>query len=423
MVFSKLAFTVPDGQSKGKYLCQTVYVQFGDSYFPQYAYYSGLFEKLPTKFLDDYYNRRAVYVDATNTLQLSWCAAERAWTFSHTSGPSCNYIFKSSESLSFDVLDVAGSNWFVKTNQTGDLPVDWLTLACNDCSKNEERCNGNCVENKCTNDDPNLRGLNFEFPGADCLFFAADQTTTSSLYAISGASFFLKNFFTALPIKKKMKDRLIYTTYAITDDGDIVSTFLLFSGRRWIVFGFPQGLTTPLTSGELALFMEENDPDNYPVRTLNNISSYPLLSVFRPIFFSSAVDYGTDTYSVEPSAVTWLRAEEDPSELILGYRADETKPVDVKLHCGGCNNKTNPCNNNGICDSSLLCPDGGCASNRTGDGLCRCPVFFGGLLCEYALGCGEADNSCFNNGTCNARTNICVREDVVYPYCQIAIFQ
>lgn len=401
-------------QSKGTYLCQNIYIQFGDSYFPQYVYYSGVFEKAPTIFLDDIHNRRPVYIDATNTLQLAWCEAKNAWTISHSIGSRCEYIFKSQESLSFDVTDVAGTDWFVKTNQTGDFPVDWLALACNDCAENEERCNGECVENKCTNnDDPSLRGLNFEFPASTCSFFAADQTTTSSIYAISGASFFVDNYFFALP-QTEVNHRLVYTTGNLSnnttsvDPGDIVSAFLLFSGRRWIVFGFPQGLTTTLTYGELQTFTEKQNPETFPVQTLQIISSNPSFSAFRPIFFSSPVDYGTETYSVEPSAVTWLRAKEDPNESILGYRVDETKPLDVKLRCGGCNDETNPCENGGTCDSSPDCLGGDCASAEAGS--CICPIFFGGLLCEYAIGCGEAENSCFDGGTCDTRTNICACE-------------
>lgn len=390
-------------QADGKYLCSTVYVQMGDSYFPQFAYYSGKFERAPWQFLVDYNDRRPNYVDPTGTLELSWCRAEEAWTISYTNSSSCDYIFKSSTTQSFDVTEAEGGVWYVKTDRTGDYPVDWIKLLCNDCINNEERCNGECIDNKCVNNEPGWRGLNFEFPPATCDFFSSDQTTTAALSAISGASFFLSNSFIPLPPESNatMNDRLIYTAASNAGSANISEdaprTFLLFSGRRWIIYGLPQGIETTLTYNELVQFMQETSSQN-TVSTLKNISSNSLFRSYRPMFFSSPVDYGTDSYSVEPSAVTWLRAEEEPSEPILGYKVDTTKPVDVKLHCAACNDETNPCENSGICQ----------------DGSCLCPQFFSGFMCEYAIGCAEVGSACFFGHKCDPFSNICICDHGYY---------
>lgn len=322
-----------------------------------------------------------MYVDPSQELQLGWCRAEGAWTFSNRSDDHCNYIFKSSASTSFDVLDIAGSPWYVKTRSTPNgIPNESLKIVCNDCSKTSERCNGACVDNTCIQNQES------------CLSLSADTTTTSSLSALGEVSLFKDFQFMPLSDVIPGSNAAIYDHLVYVDMNQ--NAFVIFSGRRWVIFGTSLGGTPTLTSEDLAAFLKENDSSIFSLSTLKNISSNPSFKDYLPLFFSSPVEYGADSYTVDPRAVSWSKAKKDPNEPILGYRADDNNPLDEKLLCRTCDSVTSPCQNGGICNDSKFC---------------SCPVFYQGYKCEYALGCAETNGFCFFGGSCNALTNICVR--------------
>ena len=182
-------------QNSGKFLCKKVYIQFGDAFVPELAYYSGDFTSKGNKPEQG----RFVYTDQSKTLQLAFCGAEQAWTVSRLdSNSTCAYIYKSSVTDTFDIMEVAERPWSVKTNVTGDVPVDGMKLVCNDC--NSERCKpgqGKCVDNQCVCKPGRGRlGLNCELED-NCLSYGIDSRTNDFLASTPGAAIFLQNNFIA----------------------------------------------------------------------------------------------------------------------------------------------------------------------------------------------------------------------------------
>ena len=110
-------------QWTGRFMCKSVYVQFGDLYGDQWPYYSGIFKTPGTEFLGDRISGRAVYIsdlDSEEAVQLAYCSKERAWTFSHVAAADeCDYFIKSSFTETFDVMDVASLTWFAATPDLG----------------------------------------------------------------------------------------------------------------------------------------------------------------------------------------------------------------------------------------------------------------------------------------------------------------
>lgn len=417
-------------QSNGKYLCSKAYVQFGDQIDPQFAYYSGIFERSLSGFLDGLVgsqSNRPVYVEATNTFQLAWCRSEQAWTVSRISdADSCKYIFKSASTVSFDVLDAAGQAWFYNNLGRGDIPVDWLKIACNDCATNPRLCHGDCIENTCQAKTENRLvylnhtqsalpysarlGMNFEFEFSNnCLYYSQEETTSSSLTGKeAGSSDDREAPIAFKPITTDSAGgALLYVTAnsrLVYSDGDhianeIAARILLFAGRRWIILEISKDISVSITAADRknGLTYEEvgNNLAAFSAKPSPTTSILLLFSRkgYKPGYFSSGVNYGTMDDSVEPSHVTWFQASNDMYEPIFGVQPDESKPLDVKLQCSNCDRET-PCKNGGVCRP---------------DGTCQCSVFHSGRRCESSRKCTDGKSGgCINGGNCVQDSGTCI---------------
>ncbi|CAB9505496.1 EGF_like [Seminavis robusta] len=402
-------------QTNGVYLCNHVYIQFGDAFLPEMAYYSGQFHQQGFGWADRV-NDRVVYIDDSEKLKLAYCNSETAWTISWANTlSSCDYIFKSSNTDTFDVAEV--DNWVVKTTTTGDVPVDWLKLVCNDC--NPELCNeayGDCKVdnspgsrlNKCECKSKDRQGLNCEL-SASCLYFSLDARTTDTLAAQPGGYFLAETEFVDLRVVPGFDDgitmmhhRYIYAPLDDFEDGspvvaDNITTFMLFSGRRWVIYTLPEGSSEKLAKDEFMTFLRDNDPANRPVEMLKNISiTYPH---FIPLFFSSPVNYGGEEY-IRESGNGWVITQPVSNYTVLPREADDNQPLPATYLCSDCSTDPDLCQNNGICDS----------------GVCHCSYFFWGPNCERAFECREFGlideksnkTGCyFEQGNCNPVTRLC----------------
>ena len=341
-----------------------MYIQFGDAYNPEMAYYSGQFHHQGFGWGDRKGNR-VFYVDETETLQLAYCNTESAWTISWKIASSpCEFLFKSQETETFDVVDVGGGSWSVKTD-IGDVPVDWLKLFCNDC--NDEICkpeNGKCVRddskgskvNKCQCHNNNIEnqnktvGLNCDIQ-VTCHYQKIDKTTTDLLSVIPGASYFINSEFWSV-------DSLILQMNITFDDNFDVDTmlmhnrpiylsytdnpgFMIFTGRRWVLFSseildVSEGLSSVYAEkfrNDFITFLHHNDPANKPFETLKNISL--TFTNHTPLFFSMPVNYGGEFYQKE-FGIPWVQAAELENYAILSARPDDGQPLGVRYLCSDC---------------------------------------------------------------------------------------
>jgi hypothetical protein len=332
-----------------------VFIQFGDAYKYEMAYYTGQFHHQGFAWTDRE-SSRVVYVDETDTLKLAYCNSETAWTISmKTASSPCDYMFKSEETETFDIVDVSGGSWFVQRN-LGDVPVDWLKLICNDC--NEEICkpeNGKCARddstgnnlNKCVChetlgwNDSRPVGLNCDLV-AQCHFFSPDKRTTDSLSSIAGAAFLESTEFSDVGIGYDdngtlthhdntimMQHRPIYV------NGRNISAFMMFTGRRWVIFTSQSSKQSNQTIDreEFKRFLLENDSANKPVQTLKNINL--MYSNFEPLFFTTPLNYGEEAYERQ-DGINWVLTEKAEESTVVSRHADDSQQLPVRFLCSDC---------------------------------------------------------------------------------------
>lgn len=416
-------FTVVSWQFHGRFLCHTLYVQFGDTFFPDMGYYSGTFQSQGDWF-SDRKDGRPVYMDETGSIMLAYCRSERAWCFSYETDNPCDYFMKSSETENFDLIEVTADGWFVKTDSAGDVPVDWLAVVCYDCNK--EVCKGECRENKCECNETEGLGFNCEFEMPTCEAYRLDFRTKGSLASFPEARLLLDTRFTGLtgygfmskddPILT-MQGRLWYIPDVETEEAKgsyYVNTFMIFTGRRWEIFSVSPDETPPYTFVEFhekvrAVTINNSSASN--VDRLRTIYRSEDFASYAPVFFSTPVDWGTESYGVEPLDVQWVLAsskeEDNLARSVSDYQADDDSPVSARFLCAHCtpnnddeqrssskpnNDTARPCYNNGVCNN---------------EGQCLCTSFYDGSRCEHARSCVN-DNDCYHGGICDMTTNICI---------------
>jgi hypothetical protein len=323
------------------------------------------------------------------SIRLAYCRTERAWCFSYVKDDSCDYFMKSPDTDNFDLIDVAGNGWLAKTN-TGDVPVGWLAVSCNDCGND---CQGVCVDNKCECDGQRL-GFNCEFEPPACKYYSLDFRTKGGLANILGARLFLDTEFASLsgygfipesdPILK-MYDRLWYIPNPREDRGNRrVNAFMIFTGRRWVIFSVQADVTAPYTILEFHRLVRSiaNNKDITEVDKLSAVAHSDAFAAYKPTFFSTPVDWGTDSYGLDPSEVQWVMPIREKNSTMLDFVADDNSPISAKLMCSECDEEIRPCFNDGLCNES---------------GQCLCTPFYDGSLCEYTRSCLN-DEDCYNGG-------------------------
>ena len=123
----------------GNYLCDSLYVQFGDAFVADLPYFSGAYMMDPNGGMNA---GRITYVEkATRGSQrFAFCEREMAWTLSnYRNEDPCVFYAKSPKTQTFDVTTLLPSSWFVRDDETGQfVPFDAFALVCNDC--NAQRC-------------------------------------------------------------------------------------------------------------------------------------------------------------------------------------------------------------------------------------------------------------------------------------------
>ena len=131
-------------QKKGRFLCKTIRVQFGDDLRPELATFSGLYDQVSGHSLG-IHEQHQRYVDrSSHTAVFAYCSAKRYWTFQYrregfTSGfdesfDACdNYVLRSSESDGYDIVLLSTQSWFVRDDFEREIYLDPFILSCHDC--------------------------------------------------------------------------------------------------------------------------------------------------------------------------------------------------------------------------------------------------------------------------------------------------
>jgi hypothetical protein len=348
------AFVV-NGQRSGKFLSQSLRVQFGDDYVPFLPLFSGVY--LQTK--DDVVDGRVVYLQQEGGRGMfAYCEKERAWTFNNGSLNSCDWLAKSPETRSFDIVLTPPSQWVVKTDAfTGApskaVPIPFFSLSSNDCSRDRSLCvAGTCQNNQCVCDEGRF-GIRCEF-GRPCPRLQVDFRTPP-----------FPTDFGQLPIQYDLlldtenRPVQVYDRPVYVFEHQYAGFFevIFFQGRRWVLTDTDLLNATSIgkmvSSAALATYLSEDYVGMYG-HTLG-------------YFISDAVDVDSPADSYTPVGLRWYRIKTNLDEATDFNEIDTTQLFETTMICAICDDSQNRCFSGHTCSLAGICE---CSSDKSG-ALCE----------------------------------------------------
>ena len=340
-------------QNNGTYMCQTIYVQFSDDFVTDLGTYSGLYErKAPS---DRVGQIHVEYVADGGKGRFAYCSDENMWTFVPSKdGNACSdWIARSVETSSYDILVTASTDWHVRGANNRVIPLQYFYMACYDCeSQYEDICGeGTCVNNRCECDQDSYGFLcNLQVP---CTTIAIDDLHSE----FTGTRDWTKSFEIMEGID------VYYHPVYIHEYETGLYEIMLFSGRRWAV-----------TYSDL---MPLDAPGLESLTTY--VSSFHATDPnITMVFLSEAVDVGTPSEAATPVGLQWYYAEARRGNCGSVQSHHSDRDLSANFLCAICNNMTNPCFYDGVCNESTE--------------TCDCSVGSSGVLCQVPpLGNGRCD--------------------------------
>lgn len=393
-------------QQHGYFLCDHLFVQFGDVFNPGIVEISGMFDRLG---LDKKHDNRAVYSErTTGQFRFAYCLDLRKWTMTpylngifDPCGSEVDVLASSGVYDGFSILDTVDT-WSVDAVRHGSglQPFTHFSMQCDVCSKS---CTsgGTCDDN----DDCICSQGNY---GVNCELKQPCPNMTVSLATESfppyRSDYAVPNDFTMLTLADgysaapdfingtlQVEYRPVYFA-----EGLNTSWIMAFLGRRWVIYG---GRSEYMTKANLVDWI--SGPDYSSID-----------SVFAPIYVSSPVDIGTPSDGATPADLSWFYAtrkfqgnaieandeladpldDDTPRPYATTWWVEENQPLSARFICSLCDSSTNPCKNNGVCVETTQ--------------TCSCSKEVG-ALCEYEVKCTDPDASdpdsiagCPYNATC-----------------------
>ena len=357
-------------QRTGYYLCQTLFVQFGDDFSPEAASFSGIYEIQPGSGGRHQYRGEFNIGEAL----IGYCASENAWIFAYgenqdDSADVCNWRARSVEihpltEESYDVMAVADQKWSVLDNRGWVVPLPYFTMQCYDCENDESFCGGpdqgTCVKNRCVCNN-GWNGIRCEFP-TFCDHVEVDIRYTPFKGSREWSTSY--DLLTSPEADGGDKAVTVYDHPVYLSSAEPFDV-MFFNGRRWVI----------ATSEVNDWFQRETIAEN-----LSN-GFHGFWSNYTVGFLSVNVDLDSpESGLADPAGLSWFPALSQSGTKEI-QAPDFTRPLETILLCTTCSNETNPCSFEGICDV---------------DGDCICTSGSSGNLCQVTPD---------NNGLCNGFFN------------------
>lgn len=392
-------------QIQGRYAVGSIHVQFDDSTNPALATYNGFYNVntnvriLPgaTRFLYD--EERS-----SGKGQFAFCRSSTRWVFLTARGSDpcikgSNVLAQATKIRTFQLSDTGSLPWFATRPRTFDrieMPAYQLAEACSrdvDCGPHPMSV---CVRNRC-------RCQN-EWTGSQCDYRKNESCAVVEVDSLRPQDFSaqrsLPTFFALQNYTGEAYNRSVYFNEATGD-------LMLFTGLRWVI------------TRDVDIKFEKS--------AYNNVSEFVGSDAFHssmimavdlmsePVWFSTTSDKFMD-----PRELQWYKVLGRPK---LVDANPETKPENALLICAICNDETNPCLYNNVCNANGQCE---CANGETGS-LCqntpvgdgKCDPFFNDVAFQYDGGdccpstCNDATYEC---GSMLGKKGGAVR--VGFPYCK-----
>eukprot|EP00984_Skeletonema_dohrnii_P021179 scaffold10510_cov84-Skeletonema_dohrnii-CCMP3373.AAC.13 len=401
-------------QERGEYLCDQIFAQFGDEVVPMLGTFTGLFRRQTLTFGDKLVGRRSVYKSVYNNTEvvqdgealLAYCHAKKRWTLSLTEDniiKPCTWLAASSESVDFDVLTTANSQWVVNTAQKRTVPLAQHFLACHDCI--DKLCgHRNCIDKGTCECDPGYYGLRCEYP-EPCERLEIDPRDEG--FVKTGGSLFATKYYRLQGAKTY--NHPVYTSLLDNETLGDKTDILLFTGVRWI-----------LSSKYLFPALKDINDASELARNLSqfhgHFTNYSASYVSEPVHIDSPADA-----TASPLRKRWRYSTSDGKDLRL--QPDLNKDfIDASFFCAECNNTTNPCSYEAVCLPDGTCSD--CPNNSSG-AMCQIPPTSNGQCNKYFnnIHFDFDGGDCCDNTCRSTRDNICGKAgggyiDTGYPWCK-----
>jgi hypothetical protein len=332
-------------QTSGKYLCQHIFGQFGDEVVPMLGTFTGLFSRHTQSF-----GGRLSYRDGQDGgALLAYCLEQKRWTLSLTTDnvEPCTWIAASDESIDFDVLTTANSQWVVRDGITkGILPLSQHFLACHDhmhnyilCGQHGERIIGDKDKHKCKC-NPGRYGLRCESselcdrleidPPGDQGFVKTGGTNStyfaSTYYRLEGAETYNRPVYTSLLGNNQDYDVNLGGNEMLSNETDI--DIILFTGVRWI-------LTYKSLFPEMKDVNDVSELAGYFSKFHGHFTKYNVSYVSEPVYVNEEVYIGSQLVAeASPSDLGWQYSSASQSTFDQQLRPDlEKSSIETKFSC------------------------------------------------------------------------------------------
>lgn len=357
---------VASQQNSGTWLCERIEVQFGDAYYSQAPYYSGMYRRSD----EIYDNGRFIYLSEDgekaafrycNTASGSYWVWGELFEFSDGSEinidnlcDDANWIARSPETKGFDLADITDippNDWVISTSTTSNIvyPIDHFVLRCADCSTST--CEGVCEDNICQCNEGQI--------GSQCHFLESEICPVLDKDPIT------LNF-------PQDDDSRLTTEYTVLLDLD--GSPVLAYGKPVYYSIYTNSLGTVAFGADVLVFLGHRyyagyawrlDDTDYSVEELSEklvdlLSSFHYISYLERVeagesllslrfgFASDTFDVGQSSDQIDPTDKRWYKVDTFASTLLY-----QTGSIDVGtvLICAGasCNSEAelrseeNPC--------------------------------------------------------------------------------
>eukprot|EP00586_Coscinodiscus_wailesii_P019031 CAMPEP_0172518068 /NCGR_PEP_ID=MMETSP1066-20121228/290236_1 /TAXON_ID=671091 /ORGANISM="Coscinodiscus wailesii, Strain CCMP2513" /LENGTH=1365 /DNA_ID=CAMNT_0013300363 /DNA_START=216 /DNA_END=4313 /DNA_ORIENTATION=- len=371
-------------QMSGSLLCDTVYVQFGDEFLPLLGTFSGHYDRTG----HSYEERRSRDIQSDINFGIEgiakfvFCHKHKFWAFNihptmsidNKKFDPCDWLVRSEETTFSHLPLLASLRWFVRKGKAREGILQHMSITCLDCKNDDYVCgeDGTCDnENKCVCKD-GWYGIRCDFP-FPCQKIEIDIRFKKFLGVREfSTEYSLLHHDQSDPDQiVEVYDRPVYIYEHDKYEG-LGFDVMIFTGRRWVLFHTREAQNT----SHLVQMLSNNFHVYWSDWWKTSIKA----------FISDPLDIGSPHDAVTPIGVKWykVKTEKDIYDNKYGTLAAESTSIDVALLCTACNNQTNPCFYNGVCNAK--------SQNNTIPASCQCSLGSLGSLCQIPpVGDGKCD--------------------------------